>query len=210
MNSEIFINDLINVDKQIIEYSEQFVTYARKTAENYLNLCRIVYECKSSLNSNADFNKFCTISGIDPNSSTVRKYLVVWKKFDFLIKNVSSLPKNWTTIYEVSKLNEDDITSLISENKLNENTRFADIKKDKKKKGRNEQSTQEPPTQGPEDIKIECGTAQNIIVKMRFCTITINEYESKNELMVKELIQSLNNIDEFYSRSIPKGNINDN
>ena len=58
---------------------------------------------------------------MDRGASTHKKLKVIAKNFDMLKKHESKLPSNWTTLYKLASLSEDQFQSLGEENVLKPN-----------------------------------------------------------------------------------------
>ena len=97
--------------KNICVLVEKFNTFARKTAEGVLEMSKVVFEARKLKDS--EFHRFCEIVGMNGSSSTAQKLIAIGKKYECLIGHSEKLPPNWTTVYEVSKLTEEQIESLI-------------------------------------------------------------------------------------------------
>ena len=111
--TSLFVNELnLVVDtKDISVLVEKFNSFARKTAEGVLEMAKVVFDARKLKDS--EFYRFCEIVGMDGSSSTAQKLIAIGKKYDCLIGHSEKLPPNWTTVYEVSKLTEEQIESLI-------------------------------------------------------------------------------------------------
>ena len=103
--------NLVVDTKEISVLVEKFNSFARKTAEGVLEMAKVVFEARKLKDS--EFYRFCEIVGMDGSSSTAQKLIAIGKKYDFLIGHSEKLPPNWTTVYEVAKLTEEQIESLI-------------------------------------------------------------------------------------------------
>ena len=103
--------NLVVDTKEISVLVEKFNSFARKTAEGVLEMAKVVFEARKLKDS--EFYRFCEIVGMDGSSSTAQKLIAIGKKYDYLIGHSEKLPPNWTTVYEVAKLTEEQIESLI-------------------------------------------------------------------------------------------------
>lgn len=100
------------------EMAEKYNGFARKTAESILNMAKVVWQMKSQKDA-AEFDKFCALINCQPESSYIRKFIQIGKKFDFLIANADKLPSQWTTVYQISKLSNEAITTLMDKGAIN-------------------------------------------------------------------------------------------
>ncbi len=104
----------LNLDvetREIIVLVEKINTFARKTAEGVLEMAKVVCEARKLKDS--EFFKFCEMVGMDGSSSTVKKLIRIGQKYEYLIGHAEKLPANWTTVYELAKLTEEQIEELI-------------------------------------------------------------------------------------------------
>jgi hypothetical protein len=106
-------NDSI-INKNVIEYADKFNGYAVKTAEAIIQMAKVVNDAKNSLGA-IDYEEFCNQVGYKSDSSTIRKLKSIGEKYETLLSRSKSLPSNWTTIYQISRL-----TSELIDQKINE------------------------------------------------------------------------------------------
>lgn len=128
MNALIINESENNIDNIIEVYANEYHSYVKKSLEGYLNTARVVYECSTKLSDVNDFERFCSTIGMDPKSSTLRKFKVIGKEFDLLIKYLNQIPSNWTTVYEIARLGTDKIEDLLLEQKISSNTTGKELK----------------------------------------------------------------------------------
>jgi len=103
-------------DPKIFNIVGRFKSYKRKTAENIIEMGRVVIEAKSFPID--EYHDFCLLIGYDWTSSTVRKLESIGNKYEYLISKSDNLPTNWTVLYEISRLGEDVIEDYIQNNKI--------------------------------------------------------------------------------------------
>lgn len=106
-------NDSI-INKNVIEYADKFNGYAVKTAEAIIQMAKVVNDAKNALGA-IDYEEFCSQVGYKSDSSTIRKLKSIGEKYETLLSRSKSLPSNWTTIYQISRL-----TSELIDQKINE------------------------------------------------------------------------------------------
>jgi len=94
-------------------YVWYFKAHQRRTAIASLQMCRVVYEASKSL-EDTDFDEFCKNIGYKPESSTIRKFVVVGKVYPRLIKYADQLPAAWTSIYALTQMPADDFERCVS------------------------------------------------------------------------------------------------
>lgn len=96
--NEVRVTSLVN----------EFKEFAGKSADNYLEMARIVHEAKK-LGKVAYFNFKRQVLFMNTGTSTFRKLEVVGSKITILQMNRNKLPANWTTIYMLSTLESADL-----------------------------------------------------------------------------------------------------
>jgi hypothetical protein len=127
--------DLSADTPQVAELVTQFHQFARKSAEGVLEMARVVKA--ASLLSDADFYRFCDRTDLKAASSTARKLITIGEKYNFLITQADKLPANWTTIYAVARLANEQIQTLIDQGVVNTNTAAAELERALSGKTRN-------------------------------------------------------------------------
>jgi hypothetical protein len=105
-------NNIIN--KNVVEYAEKFKGYAIKTAEAIIQMAKVVNDAKNTLGA-IDYEEFCNQVGYKSDSSTIRKLKSIGEKYQTLLSRSKSLPSNWTTIYQISRLTSELIDLKINE-----------------------------------------------------------------------------------------------
>ena len=120
----------INVNSLTNEYSVSFVdssvaefkAYARKTAENILEMGRVVCETKSKSKENPkDFESFCDRIGFKPKSSSIKKLAQIGKSYLALQTRAQYLPNNWTTLYQIARLTNEQLAEFIKQGLIHQN-----------------------------------------------------------------------------------------
>ena len=71
-------------------YSE-YSKFAVKTAQSTVEMCRVVYEAKKSLEK-SEYDSFLRDIGRKTEDSTIRKYLAIGERYDKLIQYTNLLP----------------------------------------------------------------------------------------------------------------------
>lgn len=120
-------NKPVITNTEVIGYADTFKTYFIKTAENILEMARVAFTAKTKLGSN-QFREFAYLIGFDPSSSTLKKLQAIGKNYDALSKNITALPANWTTLYEIAQLPEDKFNAAIEKGAINPNVLGKDVK----------------------------------------------------------------------------------
>ena len=100
----------------------EFKGYARKTAENILEMGRVIYETKEKLKANKeDFEIFCSKVGFKSTSSSIKKLTQIGKGYLVMKSQADHLPNNWTTLYEISRIAESELKKYITEGVIHQN-----------------------------------------------------------------------------------------
>ncbi|QWD68267.1 hypothetical protein AOC21_09595 [Polynucleobacter sp. VK25] len=120
-------NELVINSPEVIGYADTFKTYFIKTAENILEMAKVVFTAKEKLGKN-QFREFSYLIGFDPTSSTLKKLQGIGKNYEVLSKNISALPANWTTLYEIAQLPEDKFIAAIDKGVITPNVLGRDVK----------------------------------------------------------------------------------
>lgn len=123
---EITHNNIISAN--VAQYVERYRRFAAKTVENILLLGQTVLEASKSL-GDSEMKVFCAEVGIEHNKSTYRKLVLIGEKMERLQSVADRLPSNWTTVYEIAKLEDVKFEELVESNALKATATMSDIKK---------------------------------------------------------------------------------
>ena len=93
------------------QFVQDFHGFAVKTAQSTLEMCRVVYEAKTSLTKD-EYLSFLNDIGHKSETSTIRKYLAIGEKYDKLIQYAVLLPNSWTSIYTLTQLSSETFDAL--------------------------------------------------------------------------------------------------
>jgi hypothetical protein len=173
MSTSIVNTSNINIiSKNVVEYAEQFKGYAVKTAESIIQMAKVVIDAKNTLGA-IDYEEFCNQVGYKSDSSTIRKLKSIGEKYEILLARSKSLPSNWTTIYQVSRLTSDLIDQKIDEGVI---TPSLDGKNLPVRLGL---------TAAKEDVPK--GTVNTLTLKVNFDLIPSPKLKAKLQNIIKEL-----------------------
>lgn len=111
----------------VLDCVNEFRGYARKTVEGTLEMSRVVVEARS-LKGKKDFGEFCDLIGFDKRSSTIKKLNCIGKKYELLNGIKEYLPSNWTTLYQISRIDNDQIHDLIQSKVIHPNMTGKEVK----------------------------------------------------------------------------------
>lgn len=106
------------VPANVANLVERYNTFLAKTIENILELGKVVYEADEYL-SGAERKIFCTQTNLEETGSTYRKLKQIGMKYEKLAPHKAYLPNNWTTVYQLARLNQDEFDTLVQTNSLN-------------------------------------------------------------------------------------------
>ena len=85
------------------EYVGLFKRTEERTARATLQMCRVVYEAKSTLEEH-EFADFCSTVGYKDSSATVRKYCAIGKLQPRLLQHAAFMPHEWSKIYVLTQI----------------------------------------------------------------------------------------------------------
>ena len=123
-NDEIVIKHHVTAGERLYnEYSK----FAVKTAQSTVEMCRIVFEAKKTLEK-VEYDRFLQDVGRKSEDSTVRKYLAIGERYDDLIAATNLLPSSWTSIYEITQIPPDVFMAMVAMGESMANLTGAQIK----------------------------------------------------------------------------------
>ena len=85
------------------QYVDLFKYTEKRTAVATLQMCRVAYEAKKTLNE-CDFADFCKAVGYSDDSSVIRKFCAIGKVQPRLLKYADQLPHEWSKIYTLTQI----------------------------------------------------------------------------------------------------------
>lgn len=103
---------------EVKELVSQYKTGIGKTVEGVLVMSKAVLEA-SCLTNHKDRNMFFIEANLDRNSSTCKKLKSIGERYDFFLKNQRSLPSAWTSLYLLTKLEENKFNGLVEREIIN-------------------------------------------------------------------------------------------
>jgi hypothetical protein len=119
---------VIPMKRVATDYVASFNSFAIKTAQSTLEMCRVVYEAKSELEAK-DFEKFCEDIARSHEDSTIRKYLAIGARYAEFIAYADRMPNSWTSIYLITTIPSDKLLTMINDAKSLKNLTAQQIKK---------------------------------------------------------------------------------
>jgi hypothetical protein len=101
------------VDRAKIEsHVSKFRLFARRTAEAFIETARTIIVAEKELNKD-EYTIFCEEVGIQKGTPFYKKMHVIGKRADRFASVSESLPDNWTTLYLLSSLSDEDFESVL-------------------------------------------------------------------------------------------------
>ena len=85
------------------EYVGLFKRTEERTARATLQMCRVVYEAKSTLEEH-EFADFCSTVGYKDTSATIRKFCAIGKLQPRLVQHAAFMPHEWSKIYVLTQI----------------------------------------------------------------------------------------------------------
>jgi hypothetical protein len=123
-DDEIVVTHYVSARERFFsEYSK----FAVKTAQSTVEMCRVIYEAKESLEK-SEYASFLKDIGRKPEDSTVRKYLAIGERYDDLIAYANLLPSSWTSIYEITQIPSESFMAMVATGESMANLTGAQIK----------------------------------------------------------------------------------
>ena len=108
--NEIVVTHYVSARERFFsEYSK----FAVKTAQSTVEMCRVIYEAKESLEK-SEYASFLKDIGRKSEDSTVRKYLAIGERYDDLNAYANLLPSSWTSIYVITQLPADSFMAMVA------------------------------------------------------------------------------------------------
>lgn len=115
------------ISKSADDLAMEFGLFGKKTVENLIQMSRVVFEAKMQ-HSKHIFKEFCQLTGINPQSSSCRKYIAIGEHSERLIECVDRLPNSWTTLYTICTLSDDQFDQLLQSNVLSSSMTAKEMK----------------------------------------------------------------------------------
>ena len=122
--NEIVVTHYVSARERFFsEYSK----FAVKTAQSTVEMCRVIYEAKESLEK-SEYASFLKDIGRKPDDPTIRKYLAIGERYDDLIAYANLLPSSWTSIYEITQIPSDSFMAMVATGESMANLTGAQLK----------------------------------------------------------------------------------
>ena len=123
-DNEIVVTHHVSARERFFsEYSK----FAVKTAQSTVEMCRVIYEAKESLDK-SEYIRLLNDVGHKSEDSTIRKYLAIGKRYDDLIACTNLLPSSWTSIHVITQIPADSFMAMVATGESMANLTGAQIK----------------------------------------------------------------------------------
>jgi hypothetical protein len=97
-------------------YVNRYKNFANKSAENILEMCKVVYDAGVWFNP-IPFREFCEQVGLT-DKGTISKMKRIGSRYATLAPYLHFLPCSWTTLYRIAKLPNEKFIEAIGQGKL--------------------------------------------------------------------------------------------
>lgn len=118
VSTSVLEGEVITAKATVPELVTEFRGYAIKSAESILHMSRVVTQAHAF--NRTLFKEFCNQIGFETQSSTIRKYLEIGKKYELLSKHTNSLPSSWTTLYTLARIEMDKLTVMLADGTIDQ------------------------------------------------------------------------------------------
>ena len=115
-----------NKDEQMNYIVEKYYDYSKKSIENKMICCLIVF---SISRKEEMWTQFMSRVGLDEvkNKSQIKKYKVIGANFGKLMNYIDVLPNRWSTVYKIANLSNEQLDELVSKNVLHPNVTASEL-----------------------------------------------------------------------------------
>lgn len=117
-----------NLDSDIQPYVERFHCFANKSAENVLQMCKVVSDAKAKL-LDAQFIQFCLAIDLNKDASAISKMKKIGDRYNQLMPHKDKLPSAWTTLYRLADLSDDQFNAAVDNQRIHCNITAKDLNK---------------------------------------------------------------------------------
>jgi hypothetical protein len=110
---------------EIEQYTQQFLSLAKTSTENTVAMCEVLHKAKQAFKEkdtkNVLFTELCKSIGYDKgaNDPTIKKFLRIGESAERFRPYLDRLPNSWTTLYEITQLDEELFNQAIEEGAIN-------------------------------------------------------------------------------------------
>jgi hypothetical protein len=108
-------------------FCSEYSKFAVKTAQSTVEMCRVVFEAKKSLEKSV-YQHFLKDIGHSSEDSTIRKYLAIGERYNDLIAYTNLLPSSWTSIYVITQIPSESFMAMVAMGESMANLTGAQIK----------------------------------------------------------------------------------
>ncbi len=115
-----------HVDEAVRPFIKGFCQFANKSAENVLEMCKVVADAKAIL-TDAQFNQFCLAIGLNKDASAISKMKRIGERYNQLMPHKDKLPSAWTTLYRLANMSDDAFEAAIGNCQIHCNMTAKDL-----------------------------------------------------------------------------------
>ena len=124
--------DLARLSIKATCFATEIAGFTKASTQNTIAMCEVFFKAKHELG--AEFSSLCSALNYTADSSTIKKYILIGEKAELFKPYLDRLPNTWTTLYQMTHLNGDELQQLLSNGQLNQATTGAQIKSVLKKR----------------------------------------------------------------------------
>jgi len=110
----------------VSDFVDRFKRVSRHGVENTIRLATILVEAEAGL-STAEFETFCNDVLIKRGKSEHKKFRTIGKNAARFEQHMDKLPNNWTTIYDLAKMDSTQFDKLVAEGRLSPRLKAREI-----------------------------------------------------------------------------------
>lgn len=103
------------------QYVSEFNQLRKQTATSIIAMCKVVCQANQSLTTD-QYLLFAKEIQFDTDLSTLRKYQCIGKSADLFQQYIDCLPRAWTTLYELTKIETTRLSSLFAKGAISQST----------------------------------------------------------------------------------------
>lgn len=124
--------DLASLSIKATCFATEIAGFAKASTENTIAMCEVFFKAKHELG--AEFSRLCSALNYTADSSTIKKYILIGERAELFKPYLDRLPNTWTTLYQMTHLDGDELQQLLASGQLNQATTGAQIKSILKKR----------------------------------------------------------------------------
>jgi hypothetical protein len=110
----------------IESFTHKFNQARSAAASTFLELARVVHQAYETLDK-VSFKTFVAQASVG-SASTVKKFLAMGQRYDLLQSHIEKLPSNWTTVYQLSRVDESNLGELLESGSIHPQLKAKELK----------------------------------------------------------------------------------